>query len=688
VLIKLKIKDNTGLNLCYFSPMMKFLSVPRVIRWILMTVLFILLIMTLLRFIQYMNYPPGNGQGIAVWPAFLMGLRFDLRAASVTGLLLLLLTMVPGLHPFRGNHISRFGAWLTGIMLVLLLLIYTIDFAHYAYLSQRLNASALSYLQDAGISVGMVWQSYPVLKVTVGIILVSALLIWVYRLLYKRVLQEPVALRPRIGWTIACLLLLAAGAWGKIGQFPLRWSDAFSMGSDYEAHLALNPFQSFFSSLQFRNDKSDEKKVKTAYPLMAQYLGLPTGDSAVLRFERNLLPRSGALGSRPNIVLVICESFSAYKSSMWDNPLNTTPFFNQMAKEGIFFENCFTPAYGTARGVWALITGVPDVQANKTASRNPAMVDQHTIINDFKEYEKLYFLGGSTSWANIRGLLTNNIEGLRLYEDGSYQSPRLDVWGISDNNLFKEANQVLRQQNKPFFAIIQTADNHRPYSIPAEDLKEFKLTEVPEDSLKRYGFESNAEMNAFRYTDYCFQKYMEAARKETYFNNTVFVFIGDHGIRGNAGNMFPEVWTKQGLTCVHVPLLLYAPGMLQPARETQTCSQLDVLPTLAGLTGHTYRNSSLGRDLLDTVNTRKDNGMRQQAFIIDHDEKQIGMINNDFYYTLQLGSNRETFTALKPDTDTRSPQAEKIKATLKELTMGYYETARYLLFNNKKKTGN
>jgi hypothetical protein len=48
-------------------------------------------------------------------------------------------------------------------------------------------------------------------------------------------------------------------------------------------------------------------------------------------------------------------------------------------------------------------------------------------------------------------LLTNNINGLHLYEQGSFNVADIDVWGISDKNLFLEANKVLRTQNHPFF---------------------------------------------------------------------------------------------------------------------------------------------------------------------------------------------------------------------------------------------
>jgi glucan phosphoethanolaminetransferase (alkaline phosphatase superfamily) len=128
----------------------------------------------------------------------------------------------------------------------------------------------------------------------------------------------------------------------------LRWGDAYNSGSDYRANLALNPFQSFFSSLKFRNTGFDEKQAKTYYPVMASYLGLPHADS-VLNFQRPLKGKDSLAARHPNIVLVICESFSAYKSSMWGNPLNTTPYFNELRKKGVFFNNCFSPAYGLKR---------------------------------------------------------------------------------------------------------------------------------------------------------------------------------------------------------------------------------------------------------------------------------------------------------------------------------------------------
>jgi len=88
-------------------------------------------------------------------------------------------------------------------------------------------------------------------------------------------------------------------------------------------------------------------------------------------------------------------------------------------------------------------------------------------------------------------VLTNNISDLKIYEQGSYKVNEINVWGISDKDLFLEANKTLSKNKKPFFAIIQTADNHRPYTIPAEDLKVFVKKTVLKDSLLKFGFENN-----------------------------------------------------------------------------------------------------------------------------------------------------------------------------------------------------
>jgi phosphoglycerol transferase MdoB-like AlkP superfamily enzyme len=658
------------------------IKIPKLIRWIFSIGIIFLSCMTLLRFCFYVYFNHGGNTFSGLGNTFLMGLRYDTRMVCILLALLLLLGCLNVSDPFLSNRGKRIGFFVILVAGFALALFYIVDFAYYSYLSQRLAASALGFLQDAGISLKLVWQTYPVIRLLLLLAAGTFLLWWLTALSFRRISRDRTAAagtRKWI-WVVATLLLLGVGIMGRIGQFPLRWSDAFALGSDYRANLALNPFQSFFSSLKFRNAGFSLSKTKAAYPLLQPYFAF-SGRPDSPDYDRSRTGRPPGETGRPNIVIVICESFSAYKSSMWGNPLNTTPFFKEMCDQGIFFDHCFTPSYGTARGVWAVITGIPDVGDNSTSSRNPAAVDQHTIMDDFDGYDKMYFLGGSTSWANIRGLLTNNIRGLRIYEQEDFNSPKVDVWGISDKNLFLEANRVLSRRSSPFIAVIQTADNHRPYTIPEEDVAEFKTLTVAPDSLKQFGFESNAEMNAFRYTDFCYKKFMEAARAEKYFRNTIFLFVGDHGIAGNAADMFPKPWTTERLTNMHVPLLIYSPGRVKPARVSLNCSQVDLLPTAAGLAGISYHNTALGRDLLDSGYGPG----KALSFLYDPDQGYIGLVKGSYIFRSQLQTHKEQIASIRNNDPPSEAAGKDTLAAMSALTGGIYETAKYLLLNNKKK---
>jgi len=662
------------------------LPVPRLIRWILVLAALSLGVLSGLRVAVWIAFNDSNLTLAEALPAFWLGVRFDARVVAGVLLPLLLLGSIRGLHALDNPRGRRLWTALLSAAAAAVLVLYVFDFLHLRYLGQRLNASALSFLEDAAISALMVWQTYPVVKIAIALAAAIAAAFGSLRITHRRSVRSPETPLPRwrAAWWLAATFACLLAIFGRVGQYPLRWSDAFVLRNDFAANLALNPVQSFLSSLDFRGSGYDLALVRQAYPLMSDYLGVTDPDAEKLNFVRHVPARADAPARRPNVVLVICESFSAYKSSMWGNRLDTTPYFAELCRDGLFFDKCFTPLSGTARGIWATITGLPDVEPVKTASRNPGMVDQHTIINDFVGYRKLYFLGGSTSWANIRGLLTNNIHGLELYEEDYFKSPRVDVWGISDKNLLLEAEQVLARQQEPFFAIIQTAGNHRPYTIPEEDLDEFTRLELTPAEVAQHGFSSLEELNAFRYTDFTFRAFMTAARKSAYFDNTVFVFIGDHGVAGNAGTLFPPAWTEQALTTYHVPLLYYAPKLIAPRRISSPSSMLDTLPTLAGLAGIPYRNSGLGRDLLERE--RRDGGRGNAAFILDQNNKTVGAIRGPHFSYLHWESKRSNlvWADFSPAPSEPDPAAGAIAADSIRFAEAFHETARYLLLNNRK----
>ncbi len=654
--------------------------VPKTIQWLVKLFFIYLFIFTAFRIATVVCFKPTGTGILELLPSFWLGLKYDLRWISFILMPIAIFSIYPKFSPFYSIRQKRFWTIYLGIITLLVLFFYGADFGQFAYINARLNADALIFAEDPQESLQMVWQSYPVIWILIGLFGAVLMMTWMFRRTHVGVEGRNMNVHKfdyRRRWHLAALLLLGWFMYGFLTARPLNFFRAFNLNDEFKSNLALNPLQNFFTTLRFR-DADHNSKPEKYFGRIAQLLQLDGIRNSSNPYTRIMHPGSKALESQPNVVLVICESFSMYKSSMSGNPLNSTPHFKKMTEEGIFFERCFTPTFGTARGVFAILTGIPDVQLSKFATRNEESVNQRTIINDFEGYDKFYFIGGRSQFNNFNGLF-RNIDSVQIYEEGKYKSPKLNVWGISDRDLFMEANERLAQQQKPFFAIIQTADNHRPFNIPMDDTT-FKKRNISKEELEKYGFESLEEFNAFSYADHSINLFIERAKKESYFNNTIFVFVGDHGVEGNATAVYPSAWTVQRLSDEHVPLLFYAPSLLTPRKHSETVSQIDVLPTIAGMIQQPYTNSTLGRDLLD------EREKEHAAFIIYHAPGWIGVVNDQYFFRKNIRIKKQELVSINSNNPSLSKkQEDSVKLAMSELTSAYYETARWMLINNKGK---
>jgi len=123
--------------------------------------------------------------------------------------------------------------------------------------------------------------------------------------------------------------------------------------------------------------------------------------------------------------------------------------------------------------------------------------------------------------------------------------------------------------------------------------------------------------------------------------------------------------------------LFYAPYLLKPQKRPEVVSQIDILPTIAGMVQQPYVNTTLGRDLLDT--TKKNNF----AFITNTAGK-IGMVTDDFYFAANLNFPDEQMVALKNNNSKYSrAQRDSIRQRLSIFTTAFFETAKYMLMNNR-----
>src|ERR1700754_3339542 len=145
-------------------------NIPKTVRLVFSTGIIFLLIMSLLRLALFFSFSRQGHSFGAVFSSFVLGIRYDLRYIGILEVILLLAGAIPALDLFGSKAGRRLVLGLTSVGTAGIIFFYSVDFAHYSYLSQRLNASVLNYLTDAGISVNMVWQTYPVIRIILLII--------------------------------------------------------------------------------------------------------------------------------------------------------------------------------------------------------------------------------------------------------------------------------------------------------------------------------------------------------------------------------------------------------------------------------------------------------------------------------------------------------------------------------------
>ena len=661
-------------------------KLPRLLHFLLSLILFNLVVLAGFRlaFWLYFKNPADPIATHDLLTVFYLGFKYDLRLVLITVLPFFAFAGLRILSPFESILMKRL--WFTyfaGIFSVIILF-YFMYFGYYAYLHTPMNATVLRFAYNVSTSVNMLWESYPMVWIFLGLVfLTSTYVALLHHLLWRAANYA----NPHFhGWRKAVLIslssiLIVTGLYGKFSYYPLRWSEAFTLPHAFAPAVTVNPILYFANTIKNRDVSYDVNLTREAYPAMADFLQITEVDAQKLNFTRTM-PNAGILADKqPNIVMVFLESFASYKTGAFGNPLNPTPNFDKLAKNGLSFDRFYTPHTGTARSVFTTLTGLVDVELTKTSSRNPLIVDQHTIVNAFENHNKFYFLGGSANWGNIRGVLQRNIPGLHVFEEGSYKSERVDVWGISDLSLFEEAHAVLAQQEKPFFAIIQTSGNHRPYTIPEYNL-DFKPEHHSQQQYQSAGFISDAEYNSFRFMDHSLGHFMKLARQSDFYKNTIFVFYGDHGITGFGGNHTPEFESKYLLTGFHTPLVFYAPGLItRPATYDKIASEVDLLPTLAGLAAHGYTNTTMGRDLLNT-----DFDDQRYAFTISHHSiPEIGLISQDYYFRMYANGKNKVLLHTSSDTPLKNiiEQQPAVAKKMEQLTRDIYETTKYMRFHNK-----
>ncbi|RYY99087.1 MAG: hypothetical protein EOO11_06180, partial [Chitinophagaceae bacterium] len=166
------------------------------------------------------------------------------------------------------------------------------------------------------------------------------------------------------------------------------------------------------------------------------------------------------------------------------------------------------------------------------------------------------------------------------------------------------------------------------------------------------------------------------------FDNTLFVFVGDHGVKGEVGTLMPSAWATESLEMFHVPLLFYAPKHLPPAQRSTLASQADILPSITSLVGVPARYTAMGKNLFDSA--RYSPQRWKSSFVFYPNDATFGYFSGDLFYHRQIEGPMRRIVSLTGGPVPQGAAADSAQKALDALLLDWWETNRYLLHHNRK----
>jgi phosphoglycerol transferase MdoB-like AlkP superfamily enzyme len=491
---------------------------------------------------------------------FLYGLRLDV---SATGYLLLVPVLLLGAAPFlAGRRVAAaIHGWVAALLLLFALLVVA-DAELYRHWSFRLDSSPLFYLRTPKEAVASIpgWRLAGALAAAGALFAVSAA---AYRRLVAPLLAAPAAAPSR---RQAALMLLVGAALflpirGTLRHAPLNTGYAFfHKTNDFANHAAVNLVWNFVSSLQ-RLGAADRPAFMPPAEAAARVRGRyasPGPTTPVLR------------GSRPNVILVIVESFSSKVIGSLGGRPGVTPHFDRLSREGILFEHYYAGTGRTDRALVALLSGYPAQQRTAVIRYPKKTLGLPYLSRDLARlgYRTSFLYGGELEFANMRSYVAQGRFD-RVVAKGDFgPGAKSNRWGVHDEHLFARLLEEAKAAPEPFFSVALTSSSHEPFSIPAAG-------PYPTDRGDDERF-----FNAVWYADRCLGEFVERARREPWWANTLLVVVADHG------HARPGPTRKQDSATYKIPMLWLGGAVAGPARRVVAIgTQTDLAATLLAQLG-------------------------------------------------------------------------------------------------------
>ncbi len=524
--------------------------------------------------------------------SFLVALRLDAVIAAFL-LLPILLTIFWSHLVLREALYSKVLQLYLSLATIFISSLSMIDIFFYEEFNTHLN---ILLLQDNVFrieSIKFLWYEYPIILIVISTTLVTWLGHHAYKLIGQRISPKvskwPVWIS---AWVLSMIFTLLAirGGWQNR---PIDWGYAMFSDDNAANQIALNGiFLLGRSAIELSSEKnlrnnlhfvSNEKALQSTRDLILGTNEVFVDDHSLSR--KLLNPKT----IKPNIVLVILESHvGSYCGYINPEEKGVTPVLDSLANQGIGFTHCISNGQRSAFGISSILMSWPVLPGLPLISQIEATREVPCIAASLKEigYRNIFLYGGDSQFDNMQGFAkTNGYD--QVIDQKDLPAHPGTMWGIFDHYLFDYAKGLLDKATEPLQLTMFTTSNHQPWEFP--DAYSDRIPDFPKATFRQGNVHKT-----MRYVDLVIGEFMESASSAPWFDNTIFVFVSDHGL-----TVYREQF--EDLRNGSIPLVIYAPGILtEPRRIDTPVSQADIMPTLMGMIGYPNEFVAMGRDALNS----------------------------------------------------------------------------------------
>lgn len=521
----------------------------------------------------------------------------------------------------------------------------------------RFNTVAVDYLMYPSEVFINIWDSYPVAIVAGACLAAGVILLLVIRWVMKPVWETPTKAWRRWAMFFSSVGVFVA-LWFSVHINEIRFSNERVLNE-----ISNNGALSFVTAAWTHNlDFSAYYRTMDpaeAHDRMRRLLKEPGSEYSRGTNSLQRAVAGDARRPRLNVVILLEESLGSEFWGSLGRKVTLTPHMDELAEdEGLLFTNIYASGNRTVRGFEGVLSSFPPLPGDAIVKRDKSD-DVETVARILKRdgYNTLFLYGGRGIFDGMRSFAVANGYD-RFVERKHFDHPTFTtIWGVCDEDLYNrsiEEMHALAAEGKPFLATILTVSNHKPYAFP-----EGKIVE-----------KDHIQFNAVKYADYCLGRFFTGVKKESFYTNTIFVVVADHGARVYGSQAIP-------INSYEIPLLIVGPAVVRtPSRPGMPGCSLDVSPTILGLIGRPYETMFFGRDLLHDPPA-------DGRVMINHN-RDIGMMRGDRMVVLPMFKGVEYYHG-DPRTDglkrVKDPDATDLE--LEKDATAIYQTADDLYTHEK-----